>query len=583
MLKVVGTIVGEDRILIGFMVQGKKKEFNEIGDEIVTRALKIDVMRNARFKNRQIMVTPERGVIEGKNFRMNELPMRVLMNNKLVEVKNGIELTHRVVKLGEVVGFGVRFEDGNSGVYRYMDVLRLSRWYKPANYMIKKSATDKIFVAGKPNGIKIGELPEINITPKATEKEKKEYKRALPKELDILDVFEIVNNHEGMIINMPYTSYTPKNEVVYKESDEFTKLGFGEIAYPYISFNDTKMNLNTNFKQPGIVNVDINGMRTPIYTYVYKTRTIFSGPDSFMGQIGFAVKSERADEIDEFFKHFGGITKVTDKNIEKSVNSIVGAKDYKVYVVNNQKIDALSPEKVKRAVLSPMKLDEITKRYFIARAIVKYIGNAANGVLGQLKKAGVVEQEEKTRDVYEMFRGYSTEALEALEVAGVNIYDGNYTKLMKVEKDPMDEMFESFKDVEEKNEDISIEYFINGYELKKWTGKAILEDVAKEKFKLPKEVIEVVQKLESMEDDLEKLRTAIEIRDKYTKIVNKIKRIYWMHNAAMLISTNKESVHAHDKDKWEADLGKKGKAEQFICKEKGCEELRVVMTGITIK
>jgi len=582
MIKIVGNIVDSNRLIIGFVMRGKMSEFGEVGEEVVSRVMRLDALKAKRFTNRQVRITQENGVEESKNFRLNELPMYRVEGRELKSVNHLIALTHRVLKYGETVGFGVQFGDGETGVYRYIDLIRLCKWYKPENFMVKTSASNKVFISGKPNGIKVNDLPIFDVTPRATKKQKDEYQKNVNREVDIIDIFDIVNGVGGAILNMPYTKYTPKNEAVYKESEEFNRLGYGEVAYPNIGFNDTKLNLNANFKQPGIVYVNINGVETPVYTFIYKTRTIFSGADSFMGQIGFAVGADKEDEISELFKNLGGVTKITDPKIAKSVSSLLGGKDSKIFVVNNQKINAMSSDKIAKSVLGVDKLDSLTRKYFIARAIVKYIGNGANGVIGQLKKSGIV-QDEKTREIYKLFRGYNRDALEALEVAGINIYDGNFTKVSKVEKDPMDEMFESVKDVADKNEDISIEYFINGFEIKKWTGKAILEDVSSGAHTLPKEVIDAVQMLEGMADSVEKLQAAIELKDKYTKIVNKLKRIYWMHSASMLIKTNKESVHSHDKDLWVEDLKKKGKASQFICTAKGYEDIRVVMTGITIE
>ena len=94
MVKIIKTIVDTNRNLIGFMMEGKEKEFGGFSNEVIQRGVPTDNLLQKRFSNNQIAVVNNK-IVEKGNFRINSLPMTIYTGDGYVDLDNSITLTKK--------------------------------------------------------------------------------------------------------------------------------------------------------------------------------------------------------------------------------------------------------------------------------------------------------------------------------------------------------------------------------------------------------------------------------------------------------------------------------------------------------
>ena len=316
-MRVVKTIVNDRRELIGFVVEGRDLDLGGFTTATVQKPIPLHVLRENGFSNRQIDVMA-RGIKEKGKFRLNELPMMVLVDNKLVPVDNSMTLTHRFIQNNEVVGFTIGFGDGSKANYTYQNTMRLSFWFKPTNFIVSRSANKKHYIYGKPGVLKLEELPTTDLSKRVSKgnsggqkrqeqntKKKRIKPAAQPVQktgkfvnvVDIIDIYDTLRKCDGLVIHLPDEEYEAASGSGYTAADEFVPLGVGEYAPPVLIFNKTKLNANASFRKPGTVNVDFNGVKTPVQTFTYNTKSIFLGGENYIKRFGVAIPEELAEEF----------------------------------------------------------------------------------------------------------------------------------------------------------------------------------------------------------------------------------------------------------------------------------------------
>lgn len=587
MIKLTKTIVDRGRTLVGFVAEGKGTDFNEVTNDRVQRPLQLNSLMQMKFSNNQVMIS-DKGIQERGNFKVNELPMAVYVDNKFIDVDNKISIVKKYVQNNEIIGFTVKFGDGTMANFTYANIIKLSFWFKPSNFVVRTSANNKKFIASKPGYTKLEDL----ITEVIGEDKKQKKNKSAAKDssqtqstgtfdntLDLFDLYDSVNKSNGLIIKLPSESYHSTGEVIVQTSGEFKSLGVGEYAYPILTFNETKLNANTTFKKPGMVSVEFGpGVTMPIQSYTSKTKNIFFNSENHIDRIGVAIpKTAEAEFIGTFSKSMG-IKQIKNDTLIKSISSLSGRDNLVFYAINTHRIDLIAKEKLDGYILPTKKLRDAVDELFIYKAITKYLA-PGTGMIGDLKKrVAIPHQEVAGNQPLGLYAGMSQEFREKIVESGIDIYTGAFIKTIKPEKS---DILETEKEKKQEDSSVVIEYCIAGKEYKKWTYKKIRE-YGLAGIELPNEVIALVKHIEIIPDDTMKMQEAYRFYVEYCKKRDKLTELIWKHKCAMYLKSGRSNIHQHDKDKWESNTKKKTKAQFYNCTEVGCTDLMVAVLNTEI-
>ena len=586
MIKLIKTIVNEKRKLIGFVVEGKDKELDGFSNEKVQRALPLKVLSDKRFTNNQITFTGK-GFQEKSNFKVNELPMTVMVNNNLADVSNKIAITQRFIQNNEPVGFAVQFGDGTVDKFTYPNVIQLSYWFKPENFVVRTSLNKKKFIAGKPGAVKLEDMPTTIIgekpvqPPKRTKSGAQEESIVEPtgmfnNAIDLMDLYNSLNECDGLVIKLPDEEYKSGGKNDKAASNEFHALGVGEYAYPNLSFNETKINANTSFRKPGMVQVEFGpGVTMPVQSFTYNTKSIFLSGENHIKRFGVAMpKANEASFIEAFGKSLS-IKPITNTQLIQAITSLTGKIDYVFYEVDTNKIDLISKSKLDGYILSTKEVKTTVENLFIPKLIAKFL-SPKTGLIGELKKLVPIDhQAVEGKQPIGLYAGMNQDFRDKVLAAGIDIYSGAFTKTVKAEAKA------AGAGKAEDDTSVNIEYAIEGYDLKKWTYKLIGQSGVLG-VDLPKEVIDLIQAMEKIVNPEIKMKTAYELHAKAEAKVEALKKVMWLHKCAMYLKGNKTKIHMHDSKSWVLNTKKRTKAKVYNCTEPGCESLMVAVLNTDV-
>lgn len=575
MIKLLNTIVDDKRRLIGFIVEGKDKEFDGFTDEKIVKPVRLSWLADRNFKNNQVAIS-KAGIQQLGNFKINTLPMVAITPNGYVNVDNTITLLGRYISNNEVVGFHVAIA-GEKANYTYKNIIDLSFWFKPKNFIVKNSSTGKLFIAGK-TGIKLEDLPTEVIgeeskakRTKSAAKEKTAVDGMVDNEFDIMDLYSYLSGIGGQVLMLPTEKYIRTGTATTAAASTFIPMGIGEIGSPYVKVGEVKLNANTNFKKPGMVNVPIGGGSIPVQTFVYREKTIFRNGDNHVKKFGVVIPKGNTEEFIKVFSKGMVVTPLTDNGITQPFSALIGRNDVDFFEVDASKVAMFSKDKINNSVLTNKQIYELVHRLYINKLIAKYLGTRG-GVLKELKDAGVKLEEATGRKIMPMFAAMNDEFRNNIEACGINIYDGSFTSTQKVEKKD--------KDAGEKvvDDTVSIQYAIDGEDAGKLTYKLIS---AKDS-KVPAEVIAIVNLIQSIGSDEEKAKKARELLKETDNEMDEIKKKLWMHKCAMYVIGKYEKIHTHNTTQWVLNTKKRTKAKFFNCIDPSAEGLMVGLENVDI-
>ena len=585
MLKIVKTIVDTNRNLIGFMMEGKEKEFGGFSNDVIQRGVPTDNLLQRKFSNNQIAVVSNK-IVEKGNFKINSVPMTIYSGDGYIDLDNTVTLIKRFVQDNKNIGFRVRFSDGSEDNFKYENVLMLCHWFRPGNFAIRTSSKGLQYICGK-NGVSLDDIPAEVIGEEPEKKAKRlksaakektpEFNGAIESGFDILDIYGFINDCSGCVIKLPSEGYVAMSEDGETTTEGFTSLGIGEVASATPIFNPTKLNVNAGFKKVGIVEVPINGAKHNITTYVFRTKSIFHNGDNHMKVFGIAVPTENEEELLKTLGASLALEKITDSTVTAPLGQVIDAKSLAFYKVDTSKVDLISADKRKASIMTGKKLVSLCKTQYELKLIEKAMG-PKGGIMKNLKAelgtSGVAEA--KGRSVAGAYSMYSKEALEALEAVGIDIYTGAYT----VAGTP----YSSGKSSGDATSQVEIEYILKGYDAGKLTGSKIL-DAARDNDTtvLPEKVIQLINEVTSIANLKEQYDKASALYASVSAKLAEINKKLWMHNASMYIEGNKSRVHTHDAKYWVPDTTTRVKtANVYTCKSAGCEGLTIKFKGVTI-
>lgn len=568
MIKLVSMIVDPSYKLIGFVGEGKEKEFGGMSNAKTSRPISMRYIFDTGFSNKQIAVRKGQ-IIEKDGFKLNSLSMLMLENNEYKPVNNTIALTTRYVKDNENIGFGVVIGGTIPAKFTYENVIKMCDIFKPENFIVRYK-DDKRFIVGKP-GYPMSALPVevVGSTSdakrvKPTTKKVSGITGGFVNDVDILDLYDFIRSVSGFIINLPGTAYkaTTESAAVAKE---FVPFNIGEVGTPWLDFNETKFNVSCNFKKPGAVALELQpGKLTNVITYVYRRKNIFFNGDNYISKLGVVIPMDAEKELIDKFGRSMSFTPITDPGVIRPISMLIAQTNVKIYEVDTSKIGIISNGKLDSLILSTSEVYKNVINLTQNKIVTKYL----NGLCKELKETTGISAGEKVRDIAPQFAAMSDEELMKLTENGIDIYSGAYTV-----KD------ESRKTSGVSGEDtVEVAYAVAGLSANSLTYKQMVAGGDK----VPNFLATVISRFNSISDPSERGIKAREMLDMLEESTSKIKRTLWLHKCAMYIKSNKSSVHGNDKRNWELNVKKRTKAKCYNCKLKGMTDLQLLVSNIDI-
>lgn len=491
MIKLNNTIVDEKLRLIGFVAEGKGRDFDQFTDEKMVTPLKLQWFADRNFKNKQVAISAD-GIKQLNKFKINSLPMVALVGQEFVPVDNSIALTKRYLNSNnDVVGFDVLI-NGTEKPYSYKNVVDLSFWFNPSNFVIKNSATGNIFIAGKP-GTRLEDLPTEVIGEKSQAKRTRSAAQPptpntgnVINEFDILDVYEYIQSVNGLILMLPNEKYKATGEATSKTADTFLEMGIGEVGSPFVQVGEIKLNANTRFKKPGIINIEFGGGRIPIQTYVWRTKTLFRNGDNHVKRFGAVIPKANSSEFIDKFSTGMVMTPITDTGVTQPFTALIGRNDVDFYEIDASKLGMLVKSKVSGSILSNEDIYNKMLEMHSLKLALKYLGTRA-GLLKDLKAQGVQLYEAGGRNIMPLFASMSQEFRDKIEAEGVNLYDGSFTMTQKIDKTPKNGSGAE----KEEDDTVSIQYMIDGLDAGKITYAQMKNNPAEQPLEVRNIIISV--------------------------------------------------------------------------------------------
>lgn len=569
MIKLTHLIVDEAYRLIGFIGEGKARDFGEISNEKITRPISMKYLFDTNFSNKQIAV--RKGIItEKEGFKLNQLPMQMLTNNSYVPISNTITLTKRYVQDNTVVGFGVTIGENLNGKFTYENTIKMCDMFRPTNFVIRYGANNKRFIAGKA-GMSLNSLPTETIGEVSKAKRTKSAAKEVDNvtgnfvtEVDIMDLYNFIRSVNGFIINLPGSSYKATTQSS-PAAKEFVPFNIGEVGTPWLDFNETKFNISCNFKKPGAVAVELHpGRLTNVITFVYRKKNIFFNGDNYIKKLGVVVPNSADDELKARFGKSMSFTEITDVGMTQPISMLIAQQNVKFYEVDTSKIGLIAKSKLDSMILSTPDLYRKVLQLTQYKFTLKYL----NGLVKDLKNSGGFTSGEKPKDIAPQFAAMTNEELMTLTENGIDVYTGAYTI-----KDEGHKTSGVAKD-----ESVEVAYEIEGCVPKSMTYAQMVASPDK----VPEFLSVLMANFESITDFNERGLKAREAIDRLEKEISALKRDLWMHKCAMYLKSNKSSVHSHDAKNWELNTKKRTKAKCYNCKQKGYEKLQLLVSNIDI-
>lgn len=589
-MKIIKTILDTKNNLVGFWMEGKETEFGGFLNETVQKAIHKNEIIAKKFRNNQIAVIDNKIVEQGK-FRLNEVPMSRFDGINFYDIDNGITLVSRIVHDGKLIGFRVR-TDGYEGKYKYDDVLRLAKWFRPTNFVLR-TIKAKVYIAGKPGVMKLEDLPEEILgqnvqTPKrrrvgtgGQSKDIMQYTQ-IQNEKDLLTLYSIIRKYDGLVVRLPDEQYKAATKMDRKVASGFNELKYGEIAFPYISFGEKKLNANTTFRKPGVINLwNNNGEMMTVHCFVHSTKSIFLNGENYMKRFAVGLLPEGVEEFRREFETALVIKPVANKDLCEAINNLTGhssrygGTELVYFEVDTSKLSIIPPAKAKDYILSNKEIKETVYQMMHAKAHNKYLKAVKNDIID---KAGADGINIIDTEVYRLYKKYSPEELKILHEAGIDIFTGEYKKTEDIQGQAESS---DIKVKDEEDTSISIEYALRGATT---AIKKITVDMVENKEAHPyinEYLLMIADELSKITDLKSKYKAVNNYMKEMNKVLNECKKKLWLHKLGMYY-TQDGRIHQHNKDMWVQNVKTRSKGARFDCVEPGCEDLQVTITGTTI-
>lgn len=582
MIELVKTIVDDKRQLVGFVVRGTDRELGGVDNTVIEKSLGIQTLLQSNFSNRQISIIKHQ-LYTKKGFKFNQLPMVVTKGDgTFINISNEINITKQFLMDNKRIGYEVTFADGSSLNVRYDNVVSLTSWFRPGNFVIRQLENGKKFISGR--GIRLDELPTVDLGKKskakraepADGKSNKPVTGALEAGFDILNVYDVIGELDAYIVNLPNSEYE-RTSGTHTQLNNFTSFGIGDIASSNLEFTGTKLNVNAKFKKLGFVKVDVNGVPMPITTYTFSTKNIFFDGKNHMKKFGIVV--DAADEgklVDSLGKSLA-LTKITNEKMIKSFGQLLGKEQIAVYTVDTHNIDLMSKENVQKykSKATAKNIEKLCKDNNMFTLASRYL----DAEIRAIKKEHAKELSSSS-NVSNLVAMYKEDTLREIQSAGIDIFSGAY-------KAPKEDTTVVGSEKDAKHVDVEIEYELATHKIdSKMTGTSIIKALeTNEAGKINEETFEFIKKLRDKLDTAKtpeaRLNLAVTSNGIVKSKLNKVRRSFWLINTAMYIEGDGKKLFVSRANEWEPVLKTRVKT-ALVWSNKSNPDLIVKIKGATI-
>lgn len=582
MIELVKTIVDDKRQLVGFIVRGTDRELGGVGNDVIEKSLGIQTLLQNNFSNRQISIIKHQ-LYTKKGFKFNQLPMVVTKGDgTFINISNEINITKQFLMDNKRIGYEVTFADGSRLNVRYDNVVSLTSWFRPGNFVIRQLENGKKFISGR--GIRLDELPTVDLGKKskakraepADGKSNKPVTGALEAGFDVLNVYEVISELDAYIVNLPNSEYE-RTSGTHTQLNNFTPFGIGDIASSNLEFTGTKLNVNAKFKKLGFVKVDVNGVPMPITTYTFSTKNIFFDGKNHMKKFGIVV--DAADEgklVDSLGKSLA-LTKITNEKMIKSFGQLLGKEQIAVYTVDTQNIDLMSKENVQKykSKATAKNIEKLCKDNTMFTLASRYL----DAEIRAIKKEHAKELSSSS-NVSNLVAMYKEDTLREIQSAGIDIFSGAY-------RAPKEDTTVVGSEKDAKHVDVEIEYELATHKIdSKMTGTSIIKALeTNEAGKINEETFEFIKKLRDKLDTAKtpeaRLNLAVTSNGIVKSKLNKVRRSFWLINTAMYIEGDGKKLFVSRANEWEPVLKTRVKT-ALVWSNKNNPDLIVKIKGATI-
>lgn len=582
MIELVKTIVDDKRQLVGFVVRGTDRELGGVDNTVIEKSLGIQTLLQSNFSNRQISIIKHQ-LYTKKGFKFNQLPMVVTKGDgTFINISNEINITKQFLMDNKRIGYEVTFADGSRLNVRYDNVVSLTSWFRPGNFVIRQLENGKKFISGR--GIRLDELPTVDLGKKskakraepADGKSNKPVTGALEAGFDVLNVYDVISELDAYIVNLPNSEYE-RTSGTHTQLNNFTPFGVGDIASSNLEFTGTKLNVNAKFKKLGFVKVDVNGVPMPITTYTFSTKNIFFDGKNHMKKFGIVV--DAADEgklVDSLGKSLA-LTKITNEKMIKSFGQLLGKEQIAVYTVDTHNIDLMSKENVQKykSKATAKNIEKLCKDNNMFTLASRYL----DAEIRAIKKEHAKELSSSS-NVSNLVAMYKEDTLREIQSAGIDIFSGAY-------KAPKEDTTVVGSEKDAKHVDVEIEYELATHKIdSKMTGTSIIKALeTNEAGKINEETFEFIKKLRDKLDTAKtpeaRLNLAVTSNGIVKSKLNKVRRSFWLINTAMYIEGDGKKLFVSRANEWEPVLKTRVKT-ALVWSNKNNPDLIVKIKGATI-
>lgn len=595
-MKILGTIVNGKLNIVGLTISGKASDFGKIGSIEEVQDIAIQEVLARKFVNNQIDCSQGK-IRELGRFRLRDLSMKMMLDNgQIVPVNNNLTLKTRLLTDGKLAGFEVEIV-GKIMKYKTDDIIRLSSWFKPDNYMIAvrndEGGSVRPYITGKP-GHAISKLPERELGGGNTSSKKAKTRTIQSKDsrgssvanpdFDIVELFDIVNNLNGYVVKLPNVGYKKTKKSDKKTGSSFIELGIGEVASAHIEYGEKSMNVNANFRKIGNVMIDFGGRPMPMPTYVVKRKSIFTNGKNHIKRFGIVVGEAQVKELRQKFGASLALEEVKDDGLVTPIRSMYGDPTLTMFIVDTNNLDIISKNRIKKYLLTDKDVYRLQLNLLEEKTILRYVNDLYNSSKAALVETGKGDPRPK----YGMYAGFSDDMLNKIEAAGIDVFTGMYTQTEVDEKAKEDEaskvadMIKAGEYKKEEETDIGVEFGVKGLkslpsvkDLKERTKKA-------EKFITPR-LLEIMKNV----DKCTSVSSMFEYADKVKRDLNKEKeetvKKLWLHKMACLSAGNYETYKVSDVNNWEPmKQSKSSNVVDYINKLPESSQLTMKLTNIKL-
>lgn len=422
-MKLTGSIVNGNLMLIGFKVEAKKSEVdaeaakNKDNSKVEAR-MTIQDLIDRRVRTSTVDFSSGKLVLLG-GFKLYDLPMEIFMgeNEGFRSINNEIEAVGRVVKDGKDVGYKLKAE-GLEVALPTEKIDAVIELMKPKNFVVRHDESGKAFVAAKRGAI--AELPIIaDLSNKANRSSN--IRKARPvntSDYTFEDILTYVASCNGLIAYIPGVEYIKKTDKVTGSGIDEIKAG--QLASPYAVPTISNANLNLKFKGLGSVKIETAAGEKTLYPQMFREKIVYEGKKNKLKIVGLLLDKKYEQQAVEQFLGIGAEI-VTNEKLLEFYARIIGRTPGSITVIKIN-IDNVRPYRDSEVI-------DLVKLAFAINAYEQV--EATYKKCSKLEKDFIKKHGAKYQKISESLKGLSDDEIEAAKLAGINIADFSFTRTIR--------------------------------------------------------------------------------------------------------------------------------------------------------